>query len=221
MSLSFENILVAEKIRNNMLTWSKIDDLLYSVFSEYRKNVNLNNVGFKIVILDKLYNCNLKMDINKIAEHIINKKIDMKLISGDPISLVDNIANIKIDVERKQKYSELKKIIKKRVGLVFTSKYCHFHEPERFPIYDSFAKIGLGSLLEKDINEYNWKYENFKNDIDDLLNKNRLNISYKQIDEYLWLYGKWINYKNNVSNLSGEIKYAIENYINLFEKLDP
>ena len=114
------------------------------------------------------------------------------------------------------------------VGPVFASKYCHFHYPEIFPIYDKFARIALSDLLEKKKGEYNGKYGLFKRDLDDFMAKLSWKTSYKEMDRYLWLYGQWVEYKKYrdkplmfEKKFSRRKKKFFQDYLELFQKLNP
>jgi len=212
--VSPKNISIAKDIRKKVLTWSKIDSLLYNEFNKYDKNTDINDVGYKIVILDRLYNCNLKIDISKVTSKFITLDIDEKLSSNDAVDLVNQLANLNFTIGRKDVKQN------RRIGLVFASKYCHFHKPERFPIYDRYVRIALAKLFCKKTSEYEWNYKSFKDDVDII--KKSLGARYKELDEYLWLYGQWIRYRECKKNeLSNEILYAIKSNVQSFSELEP
>lgn len=78
----------------------------------------------------------------------------------------------------------------------FATKYCSHHEPEYFPIYDSyvekilcyFQKIHRFSFFKtSDLKNY----KIFKSVLEDFRKYYKLtNYSLKQIDQYLWQLGK-------------------------------
>jgi len=203
--LTSEIFSVAKQILDKVLTWGRIDELLYREFKTYNKNDNVRDVAYKVVLLDKLYNCNLKMDVQKVAEVLVHANIDDRLEKEDPVDIVEDISKLYVQGG-------------KRLGLVFTSKYCHFHQPHKFPIYDSFAKYALSKLLgEKLVG-----YREFKSGIDRLISESGLSITYKQMDEYLWLYGQWLCFKEGKEKkLANEIKNVIKSHRELFMKLSP
>lgn len=102
-------------------------------------------------------------------------------------------------------------------ALVFASKYCHFHQPNKFPIWDRFAAIGLGALMNKNYLRAR-NYSQFKPDIDTLLSKTGLQLSYRDLDWYLWLYGQKIE---NYKGASSEVKELNKCIPHLFTQLDP
>ena len=136
--------------------------------------------------------------------------MDEKLNHSNPSIIVEELANIKLPDYQKS------------VGLVFASKYCHFHHPSKFPIYDKFAGIGLSQLFDKKLNYYEKNYSKFKNDLDTILSSLSWKSSYKEMDEFLWLYGQWLSYKSGkIKQLSNEIQALIETEKELFSNLEP
>lgn len=188
-----ENIEAARYIRHELMNWKHSDTLLYNEFRRLDKNVNLGEVTHKVLILDHLYNCELTRSISHTtaAEKIVGEEIDDDLRNGNPVELVERIAGLSGRKRGKQRRSN--------IGTVFASKYCHFHAPDRFPIYDQYARRGLIDLLGREVGERD--YRQMKQGVDELIPATGL--SYKKIDEYLWLYGQLLCHQ------SGEKKIAI------------
>ena len=179
-----ENIDTAKRLRSEVLSdWERVDKILYGELGQLNENVNQRDVAYKVRLVDKLYNCNLKMDAEYVAELIASANINGDLRTGDPVNLVEKIAGLSVPKAGKRRRANL--------GLVFASKYCHFHEPNRFAIYDRFAKRALEDLLGKRVQ----RYRQFKSSIDNLKSKIGLPLSYKDIDEYLWIYGQWLDHQ--------------------------
>ncbi len=209
-----ENIDTAIKIRDEMLSWNQVDDLLLREFCINKENKDLHQIGYKIELVNKLYNCNLKMNKREVAEEIGKLEIDDRFHDKAPEDLVQVIADIKFP-----------EIYKRSVGLVFSSKYCHFHDPYSFPIYDRFARIALSNLIGKNKNYYLNNYSQFKNDLDELMSNLDWESSYKELDKYLWLYGQWLFYKEKESQnkrvFSRRIRNLIQKHKKLFSDLEP
>jgi len=205
-----KNIDSAISLKDEMLTWREIYSLIIKEFQKYNKNIKLREVAYKIELVNKLYNCNLMMPKEKVAKYIIDLKLDNKLTHSNPSIIVEEISNIKLPDYLKS------------IGLVFASKYCHFHHPSRFPIYDKFAGIGLSQLFGKKLNYYEKNYSKFKIDLDTIISSLSWESSYKEMDKLLWLYGQWISYKiGKTKQLSNEIKALIEKEKDLFSNLEP
>lgn len=215
-----ENLNAAKQIRANMLTWHIVYDLISHEFERFKKNTDMRELAYKIELVNKLFNCNLRVNKGSVAEELIKIKIDTQINSVDPVVLVNKIADL------------LKKKFKRR-HLVFASKYCHFHQPKRFPMYDNFARRGLSHLFGKKFKEYEKNYGKFKIDLDKILlaieSKFGWQSNYKELDEYLWIYGQWLVYKENKKKkdkdkkkrINVEIKKNISQIKGLFLKLDP
>lgn len=204
------NIDAAKKIRAE-LTWIYVDEVLYREFARLKENTIPRDVAYKTIMVDSLYNCNLKMDTWEVATKIIGAKVDAKFDSVEPATLVGEVANIEVQKVGKRRRTKL--------GPVFSSKFCHFHCPKRFAIYDQFADKALGNLLGR---QAKFSYAEFKSSLDKLILETNLPFKapYKEIDEYLWLYGQWLDYKDG-RHVSTEIKEAISRRPELFSRLYP
>ncbi|KKN58642.1 hypothetical protein LCGC14_0550090 [marine sediment metagenome] len=210
-----KNIEVAVEIRNKMLSWNEVNKLLRREFNNKKENKDFHDIGYKIELVNKLFNCNLNMDKREIAHEIQQLKIDSKFDVMKPEQLVKEIAKIQPS------------FYKRHVGFVFSSKYCHFHYPNKFPIYDRYARNALSNLLGKSKSYYESNYTQFKKDLDDLISNLSWKSSYKEMDTYLWLYGQWIVYKKYIDDeselkkrFSHRIRNFIKNHIELFFELD-
>jgi len=205
-----ENIDAAKKIRAE-LTWSYVDEVLYREFARLNENMTQRDVAYKVIMVDSLYNCNLMMDTWEVATKIIGAKVDARFDSVEPATLVGEIANLEVQKVGKRTRTKL--------GPVFSSKFCHFHRPKRFAIYDKFADKALGNLLGR---QAKFSYAEFKSSLDKLILETNLsfNVPYKEIDEYLWLFGQWLDYEDGRHVLT-EIKEAISRRPELFSRLYP
>ncbi len=201
-----------------MVSWNEVDELLLREFRDKKENKSLHAIGYKIELVNKLYNCNLIIDKRLVAKEFQKLNLDALFLfkESSPENIVEKIAQIKPDPYPRP------------VGPVFASKYCHFHYPQIFPIYDKFARFALSDLLEKKKGEYNGKYALFKSDLDDLMEKLSWKTSYKEIDKYLWLYGQWVEYKKYKDKpLMREKKFSrrkrnwFQENLGLFQKLTP
>ena len=166
--------------------WKKLDkypeqeEILTDLFS------NKNNSDFKLVLtktifLNEFYSTYLD-DVVRMANRIIDLKIDKKLNDND-ISLVDDIAHT--PSEMKNAYS-------------FASKYCSWHKPNTYPILDSYAK-GILYKMNKEFGfmpqftrqKISSSYPFYCNVYENFIQYfNLQNFTLKQIDRFLWLFGK-------------------------------
>ena len=211
--LTKKNFQASDLLRNQMLQWNLLYDLLTREFARCKLNNNIHEIGYKVELVDKLYNCHLRQDNRKIVNALLNLDLDSEFEKSDSYSIINKIAEIKLPKHKDEG-------MYKRLGEVFASKYCHFHYPHKFPITDSFSKIALSKLFDKKINYYNNNYTQFIHDINDLKKNNTFEITYAQIDTYLWLYGQWLEYKDK-NQCSHEFRYLIECEYELLEDLSP
>lgn len=201
-----------------MISWNEVDKLLLREFSKKKENKSFLNIGYKIELVNKLYNCNLRINKRIVAEEIQKLNLDLLFTSRDisPEIIVEQIATI-----HPLSY-------KRSVGPVFASKYCHFHYPKIFPIYDQFSRYALSDLLGKKKGEYNGNYSLFKSDLDDLIADLSWKTLYKEIDLYLWLYGQWIEYEKYryydlklKKKFSRQMRTFVKKNLESFQKLNP
>ncbi|MBR4240523.1 MAG: hypothetical protein IKQ03_14145 [Prevotella sp.] len=146
----------------------------------YPNNNNLEEVLIKCAVIDNFSSTNV-FDLYSMAEHIIDKHIDEKLKKVD-YSVVIDIAEINIGGKKRNFYS-------------FASKYCHYHNPEGFAIYDSYVAKILCSFPNdfRKVKENNLRedYKTFIDVLNDFNEHYRLNLSFFNLDKYLWRLGRW------------------------------
>src|SRR5690348_3351593 len=93
------------------------DLALGPVFAQWPENRDLGQVLAKVTLLNFLYATRI-MNVYPVAHHILGLNIDQRLRLGDR-TLVADIADTR-DGD------------KKRFRLSFASKYCAWHQPEKF-----------------------------------------------------------------------------------------
>ena len=151
-------------------------DAISKICKQYPNNNNFEEVLIKCAVIDNFSSTNV-FDLYKMAEHILGKHIDERLKDGD-YSLVDDIAKIEIGGKERTFYS-------------FASKYCHYHNPEKFAIYDSYVAKVLCVFLNKKENELR-DYKTFMEALNDFSQRYHLeNYKYDNLDKYLWRLGRW------------------------------
>lgn len=141
----------------------------------------IEDVMIKCSALNDFYSTNI-LNIHPMAQHILNLKIDTRLKQGD-CSLVDDIACITINGKDHRFYS-------------FATKYCSFHQPNLFAIYDSYVEKVLLTMNKRKpfTNEKNLRnnYKSFMSAIHGFQQRFGLTqLSLKELDQYLWQTGKW------------------------------
>ena len=134
----------------------------------------------KVYALDNAYSTGiLSNHFVSLAKHIVDKNIDSDIENGR-LEVVEHIRNA---LGINNYYS-------------FATKYCSFHNPDTFPIYDSRVVFMLRYFRRKsnftkftgnDLKDY----QKFYNIISKFREYYRLDFfSLREIDKYLWLTGK-------------------------------
>lgn len=136
----------------------------------------------KVSTLNDFYSTNIFQTFSVAKNIVALENVDKKLKEGD-ISVVDDIRHNVINGKEKNFYS-------------FATKYCSQHNSEDFPIYDKYVDQTLVEL-NKSYPFYSFKkselryYPLFKEIV--LAFQKHFGLeafSLKQIDTYLWQYGK-------------------------------
>jgi hypothetical protein len=159
------------------------DDLVFSdraircIVDLFPGNQKIEEVYLKVTLINSLYNTYL-YKILPMVNQIVMKKIDIRLKIHDP-SLVNEIAKL----QTRNCYS-------------FATKYCSWHAQDGYPIYDGFVDQLLRAYRQRDgFEPFNNKelrnYPKFKTIIQSFQHRYGLeDFSFKEIDKFLWLYGK-------------------------------
>jgi hypothetical protein len=133
-------------------------------------------------VLNKLYSTRiLDIDIETVARHIASLEIDSLLSSGSPpaVALI-----AKADINSKP-----------RNNLSFATKYCSWHNPISYAIYDGNVdeclwgyrkQNGFAKFYRKELR----KYEKLLEVVSAFRDFYGLNsLTFKQLDKFLWLEG--------------------------------
>lgn len=188
----------AESVLNaydTMKSYSIQEDLLQSLMKDYPDHSNKNAVEVKVKLLNLFYSTGIQAT-NAMTENILSiNDIDKRLAKGD-ISLIEEIATLKFKKSTRYNYS-------------FATKYCAYHQPELYPIYDSIVADTLTSFFEKGLLS-KYKLVNSKSDDPNSFTKGEfalrlkkyqfftklyryfmeefdlLDFTYRQVDWYIW-----------------------------------
>lgn len=164
---------------------SAIEEALGLLFNQYRTNTVLPEVLLKVVALNGLYSTQI-WAVGDVADHIQQhaEEIDSALASGSP-EIVHMIAKVKITATGKE-----------RNNYSFATKYCSWHRPEKYPIWDSRVHRYLLHLQKRQTFAASfkaddlWNYPKFRQVVIDFRNAYGLNeFSFKQTDKFLWAEG--------------------------------
>lgn len=173
--------LVQSYIRRFDETQAIVEHALSKLFHLFPENTALEDVLLKVVALNDLYRTGI-LATSKVAEHILQLNIDPLLKAGAS-EAVDRIARIQLGNKARNNYS-------------FATKYCAWHNPKDYPIYDSFVEQMLWGYRKRDQfspfqRQALWKYQEFKRVITRFREHYHLSaFALKDIDKFLWLAGK-------------------------------
>lgn len=176
------------EVEKYLLSWDELENYLLQehalnklFFELCPDNKDISDVLLKASVLNDFYSTNI-FSIFPVAKHIINLDIDERLRAGDE-SLVDEMQKVVINGRTLHLYS-------------FSSKYCSHHNPEEYPIYDSYVdKVlcyfrnidGFSDFKSSDLKEYG-KFKNILIEFRAFYGLDRYGL--KDIDKYIWQYGK-------------------------------
>ena len=73
IQLTKKNFQASDLLRNQMLQWNLLYDLLTREFTRCKLNNNIHEIGYKVELVDKLYNCHLRQDIRKVANALLDR----------------------------------------------------------------------------------------------------------------------------------------------------
>lgn len=177
-----------KQIKHYVLQEKALQKLFKKVYPE---NNNLDAVLIKVAALNQFYSTRI-MSVYAVANRIVdlvqgkdaNEKIDSNTAQWDT-SVVEKIKSVEISGKGMNFYS-------------FATKYCCQYNYDVFPIYDGMVERTLQELnknnIVKDFSKSDLKsYSNFKKIIDNLredLDFDKNLYSYKDFDNFLWLYGR-------------------------------
>lgn len=179
-----------------MDTYQIQEDLLQTLLKNYPNHKNKSAVETKVKLLNLFYSTGIQAT-NMMASNILSiKNIDELLKEGD-FGLVAKIANLRINNNTT------------RYNYSFATKYCAYHEPQKFPIYDSIVAMTFISFFEKGLLP-KYKYSRRKVSESNVFTKNEFaeklkdyeffveiyqyfmklydlkDFTYREIDAYIW-----------------------------------
>lgn len=174
------------------------DEALEQLLRTFPRNESLTDILLKAVAINSLYATNI-YDISRVAQRIHVLRIDRRLQVGD-LALVEDIARVEMSGG------------KARRNYSFATKYCAWHKPDIYPIYDYYVDLllwlyakqnsffGADGFRHAELFE---QYPTFVRVISTFKDYYSLKqFSLRQIDKFLWLYGKEV-YKSSRGDSGG------------------
>lgn len=127
-------------VRHYLDRWNTLDnyilqeDALSLLFQKLcPRNKSIEHILLKVSVLNDFYSTNI-YDTYSVSKHILELGIDEKLTKGD-LDLVGDIAWV--PVVNRTLYS-------------FATKYCSHHQPELYPIFDTYVEKMLWYFCRRD-----------------------------------------------------------------------
>lgn len=131
----------AAEVQEYLALWrtrndEKLDSALTTLFQTMPRNTDVGEVAVKVAALNGLYGTGI-LAVWDLARHIASLDIDARLTEpAINASLIAQIAHLKTKRNVRHNYS-------------FATKYCSFHRPDLYPIYDSLVEGVLNTLLQQ------------------------------------------------------------------------
>lgn len=177
---------------NNDERYLLADQAINNLFQKFPENKKIEDILLKISVINDLYSTNI-FGTFLLAKHILKLNVDNGIKKSDPT--IVNLIAVGHGISKPKGYGD-------RNFYSFATKYCSWHNKEAYPIYDRFVAKILIAYRNKDsfssFNDNDLKdYQPFKKIIADF--RNRYNLTkhnLKEIDKFLWIYGKTI-FPNN------------------------
>lgn len=173
--------------QQNNKTCGIYEPLLNNVIANNTTNTNFLAVLHKCLLINTLYSTRIsKSDLAVIAEGIVQTTNFDQLLKNDPD--VTKAIDVIISFTKRKNYA-------------FATKYCALHMNGKFPIYDSLSVNTLQHFQDKDhfysqgnfdiakaSKDYGTYVDIYKTFITSYLNGT--SATYREVDKYLWTYGK-------------------------------
>ncbi|MBO4582291.1 MAG: hypothetical protein J5701_08445 [Bacteroidales bacterium] len=202
----------ALKAYDKMESYRIQEDILQRLVHDYPNHKNKAAVEVKVKLLNLLYSTYI-LATNRMTEHIFGiKNIDARLKKGEN-TLVKEIALLSIDGKSYDFYS-------------FATKYCAYHNPTSFPIYDNIVANVLTKLFEDgNLSPYTYTTKkNVANGYSKALFQEKLrdyDFFLKVYDTFMKEYGLWgkLTYREVDAYLWGAYKIAGKDFE--IEKIAP
>jgi hypothetical protein len=158
------------------------EDALAELLAKFPENTKPSHVLLKVIVLDQRYSTRLRyVELDQLACHIASKDIDSLMAQGATraVDLIWDCADIR------HYYS-------------FATKFCSWHNPTAYPIYDSYVNECLWTYKNQDsFHDFHrddmYDYEKFVPIVSTFRNYYGLNcFDFRSLDKFLWRTGDQI-----------------------------
>lgn len=160
-----------------------VDKALLELFRTFPENTRIEHVLLKVLSFNAFHSVGI-IDIHPVARHILSLSIDERLAESSA-TLVNSLARTPTSSGSIRR------------NFSFASKYCSWHVPDAYPIYDSIVNKLVSEYQQLDrFTDTNWQHDltdylTFKHAVEAFRCSYGLSeFSFKELDKFLWLYGK-------------------------------
>ena len=169
-----------------------LEAALQELFGQYPSNTMPAQVLLKVTALNTLYSTQIPLyrkstpTIIDVVEHIVNLGIDSDLKRGED-GLVNRLAKTEVPGKRTFYYYS------------FATKYCSWHNPNAYPIFDSrvygyLCHLVNNRCLDRFKQNDMWDYPKFKEVIEEFRERNGVtDFTFKEIDKFLYHQGAMLS----------------------------
>ena len=167
--------------RENSVTEAALAQLI----RQFPHNFDESHVLLKVASVNSLYSTQIYA-VRKVARHIVQLDIDPLLAEGSP-DIVDRITAVAVGEDGKVRHN-----------FSFATKYCNWHAPEFYPIYDSRVDECLWAYNRQDqFSKFRrndlYRFRGFREVVKSFRDGYKLeSLTFKQLDKFLWLQGEKI-----------------------------
>ena len=157
------------------------EEAIIDLVEKFPSNKEFKHVLLKVSVINNLYATNIFATF-QMAHHIHSLNIDFHL-AVHSTEIVDKIAAAKFSDKSRNVFS-------------FASKYCSWHDQENYPLFDAYveklllayrAKDKYARFRHSDLRRYS-RYKTIVSTFREHYNLTQ--FSFKELDKFLWLYGK-------------------------------
>ena len=156
------------------------EEALTQLKAKFPHNSEASHVLLKVIALDQRYSTRINyVDIDRFAHHIANLEIDEHIDQGSPCAV-----ELIFDCPPLPKYYS------------FATKFCSWHNPAAYPIYDHYVDECLWAYKKQDQffgfhRQDLYEYEEFVKIVSAFQNHYGLDgLTFRDLDKFLWLTGK-------------------------------
>jgi hypothetical protein len=176
-----------------------IEKALSELVKVFPRNTDRYQILLKVAAINQLYTTNIYA-VSRVADRIAQLNIDEKLDAAS-LPLVDTMALVQVGQN------------KQRRNLSFASKYCSWHRPESYAIYDSRAEACLCAYREQFslsfAGKYPWDYVSYFEAVKEFRDRFELGqLTFKQIDKFLYGKGVELLEKKEQARTAGKQAFA-------------